>query len=335
MRIPRSTERALVEQYESIDSLKQGRWMRTQSGGGWPRVWTETSSHQRPVEVEASGRAALFGRWHLAQGLPVLNNMVSIQSREMDLFWDAVQSVTADSTSEERVEFWTSMRRWLGIRGILHTSGSSREISIGQRRFELVTRATSVQSRSPDAIQPHWTWTVTEKTQPDLAGMTTRLEAIAKGTAGPSIQLEIKRSSQLAPLKPAAEAGNCTIRTARETAESATFEVDLSAPALLTRPVFQDGNWSASIESNDLETAISTEVYQVDFLQQGVILPAGKHRLQFRYRPWWLSGSLVLATFAWLAVTIGLASCFAAWRQTLGSPDNADRSREPDADDAQ
>jgi hypothetical protein len=310
MRIPRATELALVDRYESIDSSKQGRWMRTQSGGGWPRVWSETSNHERPVEVEASGRASLFGRWHLTQGLPVLNNMVSIQSREMDLFWDAAQSLTAGLTNEEQVEFWTSMRRWLGIRGILHTSGSGREIAIGQRRYEMVNRVTRVASNSPGAIRAHWAWTVTEKTPPDLAGITTRLAAIAKGVEGPSIQLRRERNDQLASHRVTAEEGRCTIRTTRQTAESATFEVELSAPALLTRPIFQDGNWSASVESNSSEAARTTEVYQVDFLTQGVILPAGKHRLHFRYRPWWLSGSLVLATIAWLGVTVCITTTF-------------------------
>ena len=63
-----------------------------------------------------------------------------------------------------------------------------------------------------------------------------------------------------------------------------------------------------------------TEVYQVDFLQQGVILPAGQHRLHFRYRPWWLFGSLILATIAWLGMLLGLASRFAALRRTIGLP---------------
>ncbi len=320
MRIPSATERALVDQYDAIDGLSDGRWMRTQSGGGWPRAWSETSRDRRAVEVEASGRASLFGRWHLPQGAAVLNNMVSIQSREMDLFWEAARSVGAGLSRRERVEFWAAMRNWLNVRGILHSSSRTREITIDQHRYQMVDRATRAEPEPRDLIRPHWKWTVREQTQPDLAGMSARLKAIAAGDGGPVVQVKTKSGLELVSPPFQSDAANCFVRAARQTAESATFDIELSSPALMTRCVYQDGNWSALVESEGAGAAMPTEVYQVDFLQQGVILPAGQHRLHFRYRPWWLFGSLILATIAWLGMLLGLASRFAALRRTIGLP---------------
>ena len=85
------------------------------------------------ADVEASVRAAWFGRWHLADRISVLNNMVSIRSNASATFWKATHKVTAGMTGPEREEFWTSIQRWLMIDGVAHTTGQSVEVPIQGR----------------------------------------------------------------------------------------------------------------------------------------------------------------------------------------------------------
>ena len=53
----------------------------------------------------------------------------------------------------------------------------------------------------------------------------------------------------------------------------------------------------------------ATEVYPVDFISQGVIVPAGDWRVRFRYWPRWLTWTLAVAGIGWLvcsALTVNL-----------------------------
>ena len=90
-RVPRTLEHELIARLDRSGEPSGLRWMRTQSGSGWPKIWKETNDDARLVDVEASVRAAWFGRWHLVDRAGVLNNMVSIRSHNMSLFWKATR----------------------------------------------------------------------------------------------------------------------------------------------------------------------------------------------------------------------------------------------------
>lgn len=98
------------------------RWMRTQSGGGWPSVWKRTHDADRLLEVEVSQRAAWFGRWHLEQRQSVLNNMISIQSKAMQDFWTEANEQARSLTMDDRETFWRSLRERYAIEGVVHTT---------------------------------------------------------------------------------------------------------------------------------------------------------------------------------------------------------------------
>jgi hypothetical protein len=84
--------------------------------------------------------------------------------------------------------------------------------------------------------------------------------------------------------------------------------VQLTAPGLLTRPVLQDGHWVAQYAPIDDTRWESVTVLRVDYLTQGVILPAGSWKLRFVYAPSWLPWSLGIAAIAWILVIVAYAS---------------------------
>lgn len=112
----------------TIDGDPPIRWMRTQSGGGWPSVWKRTHNADRLLEVEASQRASWFGRWHLSHRQVVLNNMVSIQSKAMQDFWIESNALASSLAMEDREAHWRSLRQRFTIDGVVHTTDVERSV---------------------------------------------------------------------------------------------------------------------------------------------------------------------------------------------------------------
>jgi hypothetical protein len=118
-----------------------------------------------------------------------------------------------------------------------------------------------------------------------------------------------------------------------ETPGNLVVSVRAEQPALLIRPVFQDGHWSAtrrrlplenSPESNLRSEWTSCEVGEVDFLKQGIVVPPGTWQIQFRYQPWWWIPSTMAATAGWMIL---IGSWIAGWiviglRQRPKSPNS-------------
>jgi hypothetical protein len=90
--------------------------------------------------------------------------------------------------------------------------------------------------------------------------------------------------------------------------ETDAFMLQADAPGLLTISRYQDGHWHARYRSSNGPWR-ALPVYRVDYLGQGVVLPAGEWQVRFEYRPWWWLPSIVLALLAW--ALLGLACLLA------------------------
>ncbi len=148
----RQDEQSLVETYRQAKPIPAAnRWMRTQADGGWPAIWQQKSDPDRLLSVTASERLAWFGRWHLQNRAAVVNNMTSIQSHEMAMFWKACAIATRGKTVPERQHFWQSVRRWLSIDGVLTSSGDALDHELVD-----VTYATQPNAASPFRFAGRW-----------------------------------------------------------------------------------------------------------------------------------------------------------------------------------
>jgi uncharacterized membrane protein YfhO len=58
--------------------------------------------------------------------------------------------------------------------------------------------------------------------------------------------------------------------------------------------------WQAAVDGE------SAPVYRANRLTRGVVLPAGEHRVTFRYRPWPLYLGACISTFTLLAALFGI-----------------------------
>jgi hypothetical protein len=235
--------------------------------------------------------------------------MVSIQSNEMSQFWQASRDICGERNIDEQRRFWKAMRQWLDIDGELHTSSSAKRLMLDGEVFHLVDRSTFADKNSGElSIHHHWT---AEFPSTSIVAMRQRLIEVMDADGQLAPMLHATTGSLAAPASSAnrerrrGEVDSRRVARLQESShqpESAAYRVELNQPALLTRVVYQDGNWRAQVRSPGSEAWVDAEVHRVDYLKQGVILPAGHHELRFVYQPWWLFPSIVLSLVTFLCV---------------------------------
>jgi hypothetical protein len=70
-----------------------------------------------------------------------------------------------------------------------------------------------------------------------------------------------------------------TVRFIRDAPAEAEIAVETPVDALLVRTTKHDTDWIVRIDG------VPAELLRVDFIFQGVVVPAGSHTLEFVYRP--------------------------------------------------
>ncbi|MEM8669760.1 MAG: hypothetical protein AAGG48_19695 [Planctomycetota bacterium] len=295
-------EQEVVQKYESklvVSPSDDGsRWMRTQSGGGWPSVWRQTTSGHRVLEVEASQRVAWFGRWHLSQRIAVLNGMVSIRSHHIAKFWTASRQLVAGLTPQQSDAYWQSVRDWLSIESVRHLTDQSVEQLHHETRLQLVDVRFPPQ-RTQFRHRVHWDWQTRYDFPKDVEDYSQRLRQLQLDTESQPILSSVDelgiRSDGV---------GVASIASGMRSAELEELSVTLSKNGLVTRPVFQDGHWQAQYSALGTDDWQGLVVHPVDGLIQGVLLPPGQWQVRFYYWPWWLPWTLAASMIAWVFVCV-------------------------------
>lgn len=334
--VSRKDERLAMQQLVGAPPLGHDRWMRTQSGSGWPKLWGETRDKERLLDVETSGRAAWFGRWHLSDRVHMLNNMVSIRSRNTAIFWKTVNRMMAELSIEDQRHLWESLRSWLEIEGVVHVTDRVVTTDLKGRRMQLVDHSYRTDNMGSDLqAYPQWRYESNHLTadvlverfrQPgfllDSDGRSdlNQQQPIVEGT-GPAPSVG-EPGDELLP--DAAVPFSWNQEMNRQHAESALYRVRANAAALITRPMMQDGHWIARIAPADrsADQAVagmldndqtnwvardawrSLNVHRVDGITQGVLLPAGNWWLEFRYEPWWLNWTVATFVLGWCGALV-------------------------------
>ncbi|TWT93208.1 hypothetical protein [Stieleria varia] len=311
-RISVEDEQQLAAKIHSKVPRGTHRWMRTQNGG-WPEQWLRESSPDRALVVSASERAAWFGRWHLADRQAVFNNMTTIRSKRITDFWLAAKSrLPALSAAEER-QAWQSIRRWLTIEGVSHTSADTVSVELDGQPRPMVDVTRRLLQTMPQ-VRADLDWDVVEPSQTvagEVIDRVLRDEDFVKPIVVSST-VNLERAPQGLESAPQGPVRDAQIKGLRD-----GWEITTDQPVLISRSVLQDGNWRAyllAIDSSDIKpTNGKTELtlHCVDGLRQGCVVPAGHWRLMFEYRPWWLYPVILISLSGWcMLLLIVLTACW-------------------------
>lgn len=272
--------------------------LRTRTGKGWPRDWRESRDEDRLTEVEWSSEIAWFGRWHLADRGHVLNNMTSIRSQAMAMFWKSTAEVTRSMSANERAEFWAAVSQWLGIDQTLNATEEPRPVS----DWKLVETQVSRAPAHPK-LQVHFAWSKRDVREASRDDFESLLREVLRGKHVPGVYVADVRtgeSSTVNPIDELADPPSSHWVIKNGTADSLEIELEVPAACLLERTTYQDGHWHAKLVSLDSGKSQSVTVHRVDYLKQGVLVPAGRWTVVFEYRPWWMSPAIIAAVVAWI-----------------------------------
>jgi len=295
-------EEGLEEIAEEIAEGRSRRWMRLHRDGGFPGQWAGSSNDQRMLFVDAAQRQAWFGRWHLEHGHGLVNSMVSIGPREMAEFWVYARRVDHELENREsngsgssRSERWRGWCEMLGVDGYVQCGGDDRQVSFGE-----------VSEVMPSVRWEDCRSVLRTEREPDQRN---RLgEPSETVLALPEDRAAAWRAVLMAYAEPLSEPGSQRPAfVSRSIADSfaADFEnADAGEkPTLVSRRVYQDGNWRAFLVSQiDPAQRIDAEVFPVDFLSQGVRVPPGRWRVEFIYSPWWHGPAMAISFAGWFGV---------------------------------
>ncbi|MFK8111718.1 MAG: hypothetical protein AB8B91_05935, partial [Rubripirellula sp.] len=249
--IARVNRHAETELLQSFAMPKAGsKRMRTQAGEGWPANWREQASDTRLLEVEASTRAAQFGRRHLDDRVSMLNNMVSIQSESMRQFWTANRQLAQGMSAAQQRQHWKTLRDWLMIDSVISTNGQPKS----HDPFSLVNVNRQLTEPFLHArIFTQW------KCQPDVS-IHERLTAMSGGDRTPVVAA----SSDLSSAK--IDSSEACVQIINSKPEYVHLQVASAEGCLVTRPELQDGHWTAEYAVQGSRAWKTATVYRVDVL---------------------------------------------------------------------
>lgn len=245
-----------------------------------------------------------------------------------------MNQVASTLSADDQARFWSSVREWLAIDGVVHASSGTQTVVVNGRKLDLVDLTSSYSPRESD-LRGYSNWQVCS----DLLTAERLIDRLQqkgflvneKGQASPEKQMPLVQSqSAIEPVvmrdqveHPETENEmqvDLVAKQIQRTPESVIYRIQVRRPALITRPTLQDGNWQARFASvdtvdllpqSDRRTWHTTDVHCVDAITQGVILPAGEWYLEYYYRPWWLTVTLALLSVGWSGTLV----CFIRWRR--------------------
>ncbi|MCM2371819.1 hypothetical protein [Aporhodopirellula aestuarii] len=281
-RIDRAAEASLID---TASSEVQGsevltRWMRLHPNNGLPVSWARQSSDDRMLTVEAGLRRAGFGRWHVEHGDAVVNNMVSIGTREMAEFWSHAKVLDKEMASSDALH-WRGWCRMLGVAGYLRMGGDVSELTRTQSGDVLpeVSHELLVQSQRPvDPSSDLWI----------------QQQVVALDNDRATAWRQVLTAYATNPVDPPAFVS-----------PDIATKFDKTESMLVSRRVYQDGYWRALLTPTDREgEPIEAQIFAVDFLSQGIVCPPGQWQIEFRYVPWWYMPLVIVALFTWATVSV-------------------------------
>jgi len=311
--VDRAQEQAWLDGHEVFGAEVDKPSALLRTGFESPAIWQQTSGSGRIEEVAASERIGLQGRWHLSAHCRVFNSATSITPQRYDAFVRASERLTAPMTLAEQQQFWAQVSRQWNIEAYLHTSSAAvaTRFRSGRAARLMDTRIVPL-STDPTAVRWHQKWRIAEPLQEvreqqwldhfhaprDDAG---HAVAVVEMTPRQMATVDVLSSESRVDAKP-----QHIVRVAdTRDPDRVQLAVRSSVAGLLSRRTYQDGHWHCryrAAKSPGPAQWRAADVVAVDYLAQGVWLPAGDWEVEFWYRPWWLVPSLLISSVTLIAM---------------------------------
>jgi hypothetical protein len=275
-----------------------------------PRVWRTNSSQERLREIVRWESGTLAPRYHLRHELSMVDSFSTFVSHDFGtLLRVARQGTEFAGRMQDGLPDWLldalSVRYLVGP-GMLPWYARrppSAEVLLEGEKVPLW--------ENPNAFPTCWIVHEVERlprlTTKDPAAVTRRTQQIF---FRPGTPLNLRRTAVIEtddqPELPTRAAGSDTVRIVAWSPSRIELEVQLSAAGLLVRNDLFDPGWRAERCGEHQPRSTPLPILRTNRIMQGVLLPAGRQRIVFRYAPSSLCYGAALSCLAWTALLLGL-----------------------------
>ena len=277
--------------------LRASRWQWT------PSYWQETASPRRLEQVAEWEYATLAPRYHLLQGVTLLESFNTLVSQDFVALLRVVRRHSSAAGD------WPVPL--LDILSIQYQVGPP-AFSAGIKESQTPWASERVTVRENNSAGPR-AWIVHDVTC--LPPLATRDPAVVERRTQevffPEGRVRDLRHTAVVETTGFAFGGGvgrrdaCQLLAARP--GQVEFAVELKASGLLVWNDLYDPGWVAEATAGPLTDRGRIPILRTNRVLRGIVLPAGQHRIVCRYRPSSLVYGTAISVAGWLAVVLGAA----------------------------
>lgn len=273
-------------------------------GHGLPDAWAHTSSPDRQSEALRWDRETLWPKYQLPYGIPLADVSGSIMPSDYQLFWQVARE-QGERGPVSRLPH-ASVLDLLAVRFAIlfghDLPDHCQRLADPAEGTQLCSRATA----QPRAWIVHQVEQLPSLRAHTLAGIKQRTQEVLFPNGAPRdwSQVAVVEADEpvlprsAPPAEPRDE--SCQIRHADPL--RVELDVRLTSPGLVVLSDFYYPGWQCTFHSGDQEHR--APILRCNRLMRGVALPAGVHRVNYRYRPPSVEWGAAISGFSVLALAI-------------------------------
>jgi hypothetical protein len=257
----------------------------------WNDAWRHSGSPDRLLENLAWELATLLPKYNLPRRIALVDSKGTLSSHQMQIFWDVTR---AHARSSERLPDASTLRL-AAVSHLIAPDGPSRggtPLANGASLFVL--------PNAPRVWIVHDVQVLGELNNTFPVRLRQRTEEVLfpEGHVRDWSREAVVETATALPAfsPPATHAPPESCQIVAESPQRLEIEARLTSPGIVVLADSFAPGWTLSVESDGI--ARDAEILRTNRVLRGVALPAGDHRLVYRYRP---------ATFYWGAAISGVS----------------------------
>lgn len=282
----------------------------------WPNSWREQPGDDRRAEdVELAQRSTWFVRWHLADGIHVVNNQVSIPSAAYEGFRQSVIRRALASETGARSQIYSRVCDFLGCDIIATRKASGNDV---ERLPELAVRRLTPEPRT---MTFHPQVRILQSRDSDIVGYDFDALVDEIFHFGPSripIVECLENTGTVHPFEVTKAVSDSNkerqfnVVFRKSEPEFTQVEIQTEVPGLLRWAQMQDGNWRCRYRTSPGSPWTEATSHSVDGVAQGVFVPAGNIEVVWEYCPKWWYPSWGMVLIGLLIISLSMQA-FPSW----------------------
>ena len=328
-RTPSAAARIIDSDRASRKSVEPFRIYRFLSNRSLPRRWSTTSSPDRQLEGLKWDRDTLFPKYHLNAGYSQLATASTMTAGDYRIFRRTARR--PNSTSERSLPLPDAQvldalgAQYLVLPAGMQMEGLERVARLGDRtdgiavwhNSHFLPRVWVVPKENVHVLAELQTSNpaqVRERTSEILfpKGRTRdfRHSAVIEASTDNFVIDGATDRFKLADGAGATNENSCQI--VRDDPQYVVIEVELKQPSLVVLADQFYPGWQLKVAIHQAPAAHRTRILRVNRIMRGAVLPAGRHRLEYRYRPTSFYVGAVISMVSWGLLAVGV---FARWKR--------------------